>query len=398
MTKNTRKTKALVPVVLPRPTPRRKEWARKITTRWHEAAKAIIDVGQMLIDAKADLPHGQFEAMIDADLPFTSSTAQRLMKIARDAELTNPAHVPLLPPAWGTLYELTKLPPTAKQRAFAEGRIHPNMERRDVARLRREHRRSRKDIGLEITQAERLETTDQFLLGDCVEEIKKLPAGSVDLLCTDPPYLSPQNRPRSRQTGDRLLDRPMQGDDKDAPKLFRRMLQAAAPKLARDAHAYVFCDARSYVAFRPIFEEVFDFHNLLVWHKGESGMGSESFYARNFELIMFGTRKGSRPRPLLGQKHPASVLHFPVDSAYDRDHPTPKPVELLSFLIEQSTGKNDRVLDPFTGSGSTLVAATLTDRRYFGVEIDKDIYEVAYDKLAIIENDREPRAPCRRSA
>lgn len=312
------------------------------------------------------------------------------MKIARDPVLTNPTHVPLLPPAWGTQYELTKLPTTAKQKAFAEGRIRPDMERADVQRLRREHRRRWKDIGLEISQEEFLETADQFLLGDCVDEIKRLRDASVAALITDPPYISPESRPRSRQTGDRLLDRPMVGDDKDAPKLFRRMLRAAAPKLAPDAHGYVFCDARSYVAFRPIFEEVFDFHNLLVWHKSESGIGSESFYSRNFELIMFGTRTGTRPRPLLGEKHPASVLYFPVDSAYDRDHPTPKPVELLAFLIKQSTEENDRVLDPFAGSGSTLVAATLTDRRYFGVEKDEDIYEYARDWVARVENDIEP--------
>jgi len=48
-----------------------------------------------------------------ADLPFAARTAQRLMAVAADARLANPTHVSLLPPSWGTLYELTKLPDDA---------------------------------------------------------------------------------------------------------------------------------------------------------------------------------------------------------------------------------------------------------------------------------------------
>ena len=78
-------------------------WARKITSLWRASVESIIKVGTTLNDAKEALPHGAFGAMIQSALPFSASTAQRLMAIAGDARLSNPAHVQLLPPSWGTL-------------------------------------------------------------------------------------------------------------------------------------------------------------------------------------------------------------------------------------------------------------------------------------------------------
>jgi hypothetical protein len=86
-------------------------WAKKICAAWQDSVRSIIKCGELLISAKDDLKgkHGEFGRMIENELPFLSSTAQRLMAIARDRRLTNPAHMQLLPPSWDTLYELTKL-------------------------------------------------------------------------------------------------------------------------------------------------------------------------------------------------------------------------------------------------------------------------------------------------
>ena len=64
--------------------------------------------GPCLNVAKTELAHGEFLAMIERELPFGPSTAQRLMMIAEDARLTNAAHAQFLPSSWMTLYELTK--------------------------------------------------------------------------------------------------------------------------------------------------------------------------------------------------------------------------------------------------------------------------------------------------
>src|SRR5260370_37375543 len=87
--------------------PNSSSWAAKIRAAWQSSINGIIECGQLLIAAKAELGHGEFEVMIENELPFTPSTARRLMIVAEDERIR--AHVHVLPPSWGTLYELTKL-------------------------------------------------------------------------------------------------------------------------------------------------------------------------------------------------------------------------------------------------------------------------------------------------
>ena len=112
-------------------------WAERISAAWQSTIVGILDTGAYLIAAKAELAHGEFVSMLERELPFKPSTAQRLMKIAGDERLTNTAHVQLLPPAWGTLYEITKLPDEVFYAKIEDGSIHPEMQRKDVARVTR---------------------------------------------------------------------------------------------------------------------------------------------------------------------------------------------------------------------------------------------------------------------
>ncbi|MDU8946116.1 DUF3102 domain-containing protein [Ovoidimarina sediminis] len=115
------------------------QWSHAIRARWQDSVDAILDVGRMLTEAKANLPHGQFGRLFAEDnperLPFTDATARKLMAISRHAALGNRAHVHALPPAWGTLYELSKLPEDKLEGAFSAGLIHPEMERQDAVAL-----------------------------------------------------------------------------------------------------------------------------------------------------------------------------------------------------------------------------------------------------------------------
>jgi len=70
-------------------------------------------------------------------------------------------------------------------------------------------------------------------------------------------------------------------------------------------------------------------------------------------------------------------------------HPTQKPLKLMQALIELTTKKGQIVLDPFCGSGTSLIAALSLDRDYIGVEIDKKYYEVAINRLENVKQIRE---------
>ena len=66
-------------------------------------------------------------------------------------------------------------------------------------------------------------------------------------------------------------------------------------------------------------------------------------------------------------------------------HPTQKPLSILKELIKSVTNPNDIVLDPFMGSGSTCVAATQLKRRYIGIELNKEYYEIAKSRIKEVE-------------
>ncbi|HWX36746.1 MAG TPA: MT-A70 family methyltransferase [Steroidobacteraceae bacterium] len=116
------------------------EFAERITSCWRKSVEAIIEVGRLLTNAKAQLDHGEFTAMVNAKLPFGPRTATRLMAIGRDSRLTNRTHVSVLPNSWGTLYELTKLDDDQFQAKIADGTIRPEMERKDIAPAHQERR------------------------------------------------------------------------------------------------------------------------------------------------------------------------------------------------------------------------------------------------------------------
>ncbi len=107
-------------------------WVERIHGVWQQSVKAVIETGRLITEAKAALPHGEFLPMIQLQLPFSASTAQRLMAIAADERILH--GVQHLPASWGTLYELTKLDDEQFESRIEDGTINPDMERKDVVR------------------------------------------------------------------------------------------------------------------------------------------------------------------------------------------------------------------------------------------------------------------------
>jgi site-specific DNA-methyltransferase (adenine-specific) len=85
-------------------------------------------------------------------------------------------------------------------------------------------------------------------------------------------------------------------------------------------------------------------------------------------------------RELCGSR-PRTILHHPWSGSYDPVHPTVKPVVLLQELIKNSTHRNELVIDPFCGAGTTLLAARNLGRRAIGIELSKEYCERAIERL-----------------
>lgn len=157
-------------------------------------------------------------------------------------------------------------------------------------------------------------------------------------------------------------------------------LKTALPHLAENALVYIFID------WRHLFEvlsaaRALDLHqvNLCVWNKNNGGMGS--LYRSKHELVLiFGrSQHGHLNNVQLGKhgRYRTNVWDYAGANSFyagrNEDlaiHPTVKPVQLIADAIRDVTKRNDYVLDPFSGSGTTVIAAEKTGRRAVLLEID----------------------------
>jgi site-specific DNA-methyltransferase (adenine-specific) len=224
-----------------------------------------------------------------------------------------------------------------------------------------------------------------FELGqrDAVEWLDALPAASVDLLITDPPYESLEKH-RAIGTTTRLKHSKASSNDwftvfpnRRFPELFRAVHRV----LARNAHFYLFCDQETMFVAKPIAEEVgFKFWKPIVWDKRKIGMGYH--YRSRYELILF-FEKGKRKLNDLGV--PDIIEHPRIAHGY----PTEKPSEVSEVLVRQSSSAGETVVDPFMGSGSVGVAALRLGRRFLGTDISEGAVNLTRGRLC--ETQRQPQ-------
>jgi len=211
--------------------------------------------------------------------------------------------------------------------------------------------------------------TIKLYLGDCLEVMRDMPDNSVDAVVTDPPYgIGYVSNMRKKSFG------VMQSDDITNAAWLIFMV-----RLLKDTGA-IYCFSRWDVL--GIWKSLFEFFglsvkNCIVWDKGLFGMGDlEGAFAPTHEMILF----ASRGRHILRGKRAADIIKINRVGS-KRDHPTEKPVELMRELILKSTNPGDTILDPFMGSGTTIIAAIQTGRNAIGIEIDETYYKIAEKRI-----------------
>lgn len=210
------------------------------------------------------------------------------------------------------------------------------------------------------------------VLGDCLDVLRELPAGSVDAVVTDPPY----GIAYSSDMGGKFKRVRVMGDLDVAVR--DRVLD-----VLDGVPALVF---GSWKAARPVGTR-----HVLTWEKGDHvGMGdlSTPWRPNTEEVYVIG-------RGFVGHRG-SSVLRFNAPSpnftpAALRYHPTEKPVPLMRALIDKCPF--GLILDPFAGSGTTGVACLQTGRRFIGVEIDPTYHAIAVDRMTKAAAARQPMLP-----
>ena len=219
---------------------------------------------------------------------------------------------------------------------------------------------------------------------DAVSWLRDQPAGSVDLLITDPAYESLEKH-RAIGTTTRLKHSKASSNDWFAifPNARFGELFAEVFRVLRDnSHFYLFCDPETMFVAKPEAERAgFKFWKPLIWDKRTIGMGYH--YRARYELILF-FEKGKRRLNDLGV---ADVISVP---RIHRGYPAEKPPAVSEVLINQSSSPGDVVADPFMGSGSVGVAAARLGRRFLGTDINPVAVRMSAERLRAFGDGVEP--------
>ena len=245
----------------------------------------------------------------------------------------------------------------------------------------------------------------EILVGDCVEEMRRLPEGSVDLVFADPPYnlqlggelLRPNN---SRVDGvEEAWDRFEGFADYD--RFTRAWLEAARRVLKPDGALWVIGSYHNIYRVGSLLQDLgFWILNDIVWRKTNPmpnfrgrrftnahetllwcARSAESRYTFNYEAM----------KALNEELQMRSDWLLPLCSGPERlkrdgrkAHPTQKPEALLHRVLLASTKPGELVLDPFFGTGTTGAVAKRLNRRFIGIERDRDYAKLARERIAAV--------------
>lgn len=206
-----------------------------------------------------------------------------------------------------------------------------------------------------------------IICGNCVEEMAKMDAESIDLIIADPPFGIDLDKAESMaKTHDKVY--PVSDDEFTIMDMLDKAFAQMFRILKNDRHLYLFFGCQHYDKIKKLLEkhgfEVQGRSN--IWDKLSGGFPSQSInFTSSYEPFFFCT-KGRRK--LNGT--PRDVFTIKRVPPQMKIHPTEKPTELLRILVKLSSLPGEKVLDPFAGSGSTLIAAKELNRVGVGIELD----------------------------
>jgi DNA modification methylase len=235
--------------------------------------------------------------------------------------------------------------------------------------------------------------------GDCLELLKQIPSGCLNMVLCDLPFGGTHNAWDRRIPLNYLWEQ------------YRRVVKPNAAIVLFGTQPYT----SELVASNPSW-----FRYSLVWRKTTvtGYLNAKKMPLRQHEdiLVFYGSLPTYNPQKTSGharkvstashkrncvktpnygehglstydstERYPTSVLDFPTDKQKSSLHPTQKPVALMEYLIRTYTDEGDLVLDNCMGSGTTAVAATNSCRHYLGFDISDEYCEVARRRIALFE-------------
>ena len=244
--------------------------------------------------------------------------------------------------------------------------------------------------------------TDKYslLFGNCLERMKEIPDGSVDLILTDPPYGTTACKwdsviPLSEMWEQlKRVVKPNGAIVLFSSQPFTTNLIYSNMKCFKYSMVWKKskCGSPLTAKHKPLTKHedinVFSLHNKTLKYYPQMSEGKpykRKFTENKVNNMGFGIKGVETDNK--GTRHPTTVLDYPQQwRRQDQVHPTQKPVELMEFLIKSFSMENETVLDFTMGSGSTIVAAINTKRKSIGIEMEEKYFDVAVKRTDEVSN------------
>ncbi|MBO4599071.1 MAG: site-specific DNA-methyltransferase [Bacteroidaceae bacterium] len=240
-----------------------------------------------------------------------------------------------------------------------------------------------------------------LIQGDCVETLSKFNFG-FDMVFADPPYFL-SGGGISCQSGKVVCvdkgewDKPTTSEEMDAFNL--RWLTSVREHMKEDATIWISGTHHNIFSVQQqLLKLGFKILNVITWAKTNPPPNiSCRYFTYSTEFIIWARKSQKKPhyfnyelmKKLNGDKQMTDVWQLPAIGKWEKScgkHPTQKPLSLLVRLIQASTKNNAWILDPFSGSATTGIAANLLGRRYLGLELEEDFLSMSRARREELEN------------
>lgn len=219
-----------------------------------------------------------------------------------------------------------------------------------------------------------------LMLGDCLERMKEIQYGSVDMVLTDPPY--GMDFQSNRRVGNAKFAKIANDNSLEWVDMF---IDECHRVMADNSALYFFCSWHNIDYFKQAIERKFKLKNIIVWVKNNHGSGDlKGGYAPQHEMVFYACKgrvlnRGKRlPDVIYADKIPSSRLV----------HPTEKNISMLEVFVGQHTDIGFTVLDPFMGSGTTGAACVNLNRNFIGIELDEGYFSIAQERIQKAQKER----------
>lgn len=269
---------------------------------------------------------------------------------------------------------------------------------------------------------------NSVILNDCLNVIKNIQSNSIDLIYLDPPFFTNKIQKQITRNGSKFLsfNDNWKDDNEYANFLFMRFIEFHRI-LKESGSIFVHCDINANHIVRLLLDSVFgtkNFRSEIIWtykrwSNAKKGLlrNHQNIYfyskskkftfnfiyqdyspATNIDQILQQRKRDNYGKSVYARDDSGEIIiskckkGVPLSDVWDIpylnpkakervNYPTQKPISLLERIIKIASNEGDLVLDPFCGSGTTLLAAKFNNRYFMGIDISRDAVQISKDRL-----------------